>query len=246
MRNTLTRAALACGLLTALSACSPAAQQVSTAPTPTRPLPTWAQASPSTEATAERTALPAVPPNTVDGVFVGDLLPRPLPIQDFTMPGTRSGDLSMSALNGRWRLVFFGYTHCPDFCPLTLAEYKSVKAQLGELAEQVTFVFISVDGARDTAPVLTEYLARFDPEFVGFSGDDATLAQIQPDYGFYYRRRVDTTTSAAYLVDHSTRTYVIDPQGEMVASFTYDTSTSDVASAMRWWIENGSAAAFGG
>lgn len=196
-------------------------------------------------AAAAATPRPTNTPNVGAGETI-TLIDPGREVRAFRLPSSAGGQLALEDLRGKAVLLYFGYTHCPDFCPLTLAEYKSVKAQLGELAQQVTFVFISVDGARDTAPVLTEYLARFDPEFVGFSGDDATLAQIQPDYGFYYRRRVDTTTSAAYLVDHSTRTYVIDPQGELVASFTYDTSTGDVASAMRWWIENGSAAAFDG
>jgi hypothetical protein len=143
--------------------------------------------------------------------------------------------------------VFFGYTRCPDFCPLTLAEYKSVKARLGDLAQQVTFVFISVDGARGTAPVLTEHLARFDPEFVGFSGDDATLAQIQPDYGFELPAGVSIPPPPPLHPGRSLHAHVRDRIRR--ASWWRRSPTSAGApkspGAMRWWIENGSAAAFG-
>lgn len=172
------------------------------------------------------------------GVSLGTVIRPPLMVRDFTLPASTGGPLSLSDLNGRYRMIFYGYLHCPDFCPLTMAEFKRVKAMLGDLASEVTFIYISVDGARDTPQLIANYLDNFDPDFIGFSGDDATLAEIQPDYGFYYQRRLDTGSQAEYIIDHSTRSYLLDRTGRLRSSFTYDTEPEVIAAALRWYIEN--------
>jgi len=147
--------------------------------------------------------------------------------------------MSLSDTNGKWRVVFFGYLHCPDFCPLTLSDYRKVKRFLGEDAAQVVFLYVSVDGDRDTPAVMADFLDNYDPEFIGLQGNDADLLAIQPDYGFYYRRNMSSGTSANYTIDHSTRSYLIDPQGNLVASFLYSTAPAIIAQAiqahMRRW-----------
>ena len=95
-----------------------------------------------------------------------------------------------------------------------------------------------MDGARDTPQIIANYLDNFDPAFIGFQGNDATLAQIQPDYGFYYQRRLGTGSQAEYVVDHSTRSYLLDREGRLRSSFTYDTSPDLIANALRWYIQN--------
>jgi protein SCO1 len=149
-------------------------------------------------------------------------------VADFTLP-TIDGDLSLSDLSGSYTLLFFGYTHCPDFCPLTLAEFTRVKALLGEEAERVKFLYISVDPARDTPEVVGQYVRRFDPEFLAMSGDEVTLAQITPDYGLYYELRTEEGRGDNYLVDHSTASYLIDPQRRLRAVFNYDASPETIS-----------------
>lgn len=173
------------------------------------------------------------------GLYIGDLVEPPVLLQDFTLPSHTGKSMSLIDLNGKWRVMFFGYLHCPDFCPLTLAEYRRIKTLLGEDADNVEFVYISVDGARDTPQALRDYLDNFDAEFIGFSGDDETLARIQPDYGFYYQRRLDTGSQAVYIIDHSTRSYLVDPSGHLVATFTYDATPTAVAEAIRWHMTQG-------
>ena len=141
--------------------------------------------------------------------------------------------MSLADLRGAWVMVFFGYTHCPDFCPLTLGEFNRVESLLGDAAEDVRFLFISVDGERDTPEALAAYLARFNPDFLGFSGDAQTLARIQPDYGFFYELRTDTGSAADYLVDHSTRSYLIDPEGRLVMTYAYGTDPDVIAETIR-------------
>ena len=176
-------------------------------------------------------------------VYVGDIVDPPVHLQDFNLPSSTGESMRLSDLDGQWRLMFFGYLHCPDFCPITLSEYKRVKAMLGDSAESVEFVYISVDGVRDTPDALQRYLANFDSSFIGFSGDDETLASIQPDYGFYYRRRFDTGTRAEYVIDHSTRSYLVDRDGYLRATFTYDIRPEQVAQAIDWYLQQEGASA---
>lgn len=175
---------------------------------------------------------------TDNGIYLGRIVNPPIQVQDFTAPSNFEEITQLSDTNGTWRVIFFGYLHCPDFCPLTLSDYRRVKEALADASENVTFTFISVDSVRDTADVMTPYLANFDPGFVGFSPDDEILLRIQVDYGFYYERRMDSGSLAIYSIDHSTRSYLLDPNGVLRASFAYDTHPQDIASALLWYIEH--------
>ncbi|MCU0466615.1 MAG: copper chaperone PCu(A)C [Anaerolineae bacterium] len=170
------------------------------------------------------------------GTYIGQVVDPPIRVQDFTLPGVGVSEVSLSDSAGTWRMLFFGYMRCPDFCPLTLVDYRDIKALLGDVAEDVTFVFVSVDAARDTPDVLRDYLTRFDPDFIGFSADDATLSRIQPDYGFYYARQMGEGQQAVYSIDHSTRSYLVDPSGVLRASFAYHIDPALMADALRWYI----------
>jgi protein SCO1/2 len=155
----------------------------------------------------------------------------PLETHDFTLPGGSGQPVRLSDLRGKWTLVFFGYTHCPDFCPTTLADWKLIRQALGSDAERVNFLFISVDGERDTPEVLSRYLSRFDPAFVGMSGDAATLAQIAPDYGLDYTLHIEQGEN--YAVDHSTAVYLLDPQSRIVYLFSYGTDRDAIVQTIR-------------
>lgn len=170
--------------------------------------------------------------------YVGQVVNAPVQVQDFHAPGSHESITRLSDLDGKWRVIFFGYMHCPDFCPLTLVDYGRVKAALGDAAEDVVFVFVSVDAVRDTPAALQRYLANFDPGFVGFSPDDITLSRIQPDYGFYYERRLDGGSQSVYSIDHSTRSYLLDRDGVLRASFAYQTEPRAIADALLWYIDH--------
>ncbi len=172
------------------------------------------------------------------GTYVGQVVNPPILVQDFEAPGSDEDLTRLSDTGGTWRVIFFGYMHCPDFCPLTLSDYRRVKEELGEEADEVTFVYISVDSVRDQPEFLRRYLDNFDPDFVGFSPDDETLNQIQPDYDFYYLRRMEEDSQAIYTVDHSTRSYLLDRDGVLRASFAYNAHTTAIADALRWYIEH--------
>src|SRR5688572_21461210 len=154
----------------------------------------------------------------------------PQTLQDFTLTDQDGEPFSLSDMKGEMVLMLFGYTHCPDVCPLTMLNYKKIKESLGEQADQITFVFISVDGERDTPEVMKDYLGRFDPDFIGLTGDEETLLRMGGDYDLRFAKSVDPSGSTEnYLVEHNSTTYLIDKDGKLVALYLYGTEADVIA-----------------
>ncbi len=145
-------------------------------------------------------------------------------IQDFAMPASTGAMLNLSDLRGKLVLLSFGYTRCPDVCPVNMLDFSQVKRFLGDNADEVVFVFISVDGERDTPDLLRDYLLRYDSDFIGLSGTDETLILIQEDYGLYYARIENPRAPNDYMVDHTASRFLVDREGRLsrVYSFTTD------------------------
>jgi protein SCO1/2 len=141
----------------------------------------------------------------------------PKELAEFTLTNQDGQPLSLSDLRGKPVLLFFGFTHCPDICPATLAQFRQVKRDLGERGGDVDFVFISVDGSRDTPEAVKAYVEQFDPEFVGLTGSEDEVRAIGGDFFvFFNRAQTEGTPSAAgYSVDHTTFTYLIDAGGSL-------------------------------
>ena len=134
-------------------------------------------------------------------------------------------------LRGKWQLVFFGYTHCPDTCPTALNELALALDQLGPKKQSVGIVFITVDPERDTPAVLKEYLASFDAPVIGLTGSPQEVAQAAKDYRVYYAKH--PRADGGYDMDHSAVIYIMDPQGRFTATFTPDTPADDVAKRLQ-------------
>jgi protein SCO1/2 len=127
--------------------------------------------------------------------------------------------------HGKVVVVFFGFTHCPDMCPTTLADLSQVVKQLGSDAERVQVLFVTVDPERDTKEVLGKYVTAFDPRFLGLYGDAAATQRAAKEFKVYYEKR---KTGGSYSVDHSGQTYVIDPQGRLRLFVRHDRIASDL------------------
>lgn len=112
---------------------------------------------------------------------------------------------------GRWMLVYFGYTHCPDACPTTLTRIADALRALGPRAKNVVPVFVSVDPARDSPAVLKTYLAAFGTEFVGLTGTPAQVSSAAHAYRFYFARRAEP--GGGYSIDHADTLYLMAPDG---------------------------------
>jgi cytochrome oxidase Cu insertion factor (SCO1/SenC/PrrC family) len=113
---------------------------------------------------------------------------------------------------GKWQLVFFGFTACPDVCPTTLIEVSAVLEELGDDAEQITPLFISVDPERDTPEVMAEYVANFDPRIVGLTGSPEQIKQAAQAFRAYYVKVEQKNQPDGYTMDHSAFLYLMGPE----------------------------------
>ena len=130
-------------------------------------------------------------------------------------------------LKGKWHLVFFGYTHCPDVCPTTLNEVALALDRLGKKRDRVGIVFITVDPERDTPEILKSYVASFDAPVAALSGTPEQVAGAARAYRVYSAKRA--RSDGSYDMDHGAVIYVMDPQGRFTATFTPDTSAEAMA-----------------
>ena len=152
-------------------------------------------------------------------------------------------ELSLTDQNGKLRtladfrgkvvVLFFGYTHCPDVCPTTLAELAQVMKTLGADADRVQVLFVTVDPERDTPAILSQYVPAFDPRFLGLYGDAAATQRTAKEFKVFYEIRKGATPGE-YTVDHSAGTYVIDTKGRLRLFVAYDRiGTDDLAADIR-------------
>lgn len=134
---------------------------------------------------------------------------------DFSLPDTTGQARTMADFKGRAVVLFFGYTHCPDVCPTTMAELSQALQKLGDDGKRVEVLMVTVDPARDTAPLLSEYVSAFNPSFIGLRpADTAQLAKITKDFRVYYAQ-VPGKAAGEYTMDHTAASYVFDPQGRL-------------------------------
>jgi protein SCO1/2 len=133
---------------------------------------------------------------------------------------------------GRCMLVFFGYSNCPDECPLTLQKMAAALENLGPLADKIAPLFITVDPARDTASRLASYLENFDTRIVGLTGSEDQIAAVAKAYRVYYSSG-QNEQSGTDLVSHSTFLYLMDPNGKLAALFSQDITADKLTAALR-------------
>jgi len=134
--------------------------------------------------------------------------------KDFALTDHTGKARALSDFRGKVVVMFFGYTRCPDVCPITLAELKAVKEQLGEEGKRLQVVFVTVDPERDTQKLLAEYVPAFDPSFLGLYGDSAAIAKVAKDFRVFYQKSPGKTPES-YTVDHTAGSYIFDPQGRL-------------------------------
>lgn len=130
---------------------------------------------------------------------------------------------------GRYMLVYFGYTYCPDVCPTTLNQVAEAMDRLGGKAKQVQPIFISVDPKRDTPAVVKQFVAAFSPGIIGLTGTEEEIAAVARAYRVYYAVNRPGANSNDYTVDHSSILYLMDEQGRFVAPIRADESGVDMA-----------------
>lgn len=121
---------------------------------------------------------------------------------------------TLADYKGKVVVLFFGYTQCPDVCPMTLSTMNETMKLLGADASRVQVLFATLDPARDTQELLAQYVPQFNPSFVGLYGDEATMAATAKEFRAFYTK-VPGATESSYTIDHSTGSYAFDPQGRL-------------------------------
>jgi protein SCO1/2 len=169
-------------------------------------------------------------------IFRGSVIDPAVPAPEITLFSSQGGEYRLDSKTGKFVLIFFGYTYCPDVCPTTLYEMKEIKARLKDKAENIEFVFITVDPDRDAQEQLTRYLASFDGSFFGLTGTTEQLEKVWKDYGVY-REIQETNNSLGYLVDHTSRLYLINSQGELMMTYLYETTLEEIVSDLNYLIK---------
>ena len=137
----------------------------------------------------------------------------------FALESTLGGTFTEASLKGTPSLVFFGYTHCPDVCPTTLAESTAWKEELGLTADQLRTIFVTVDPKRDTKEVLTDYLSSF-PGTIGLVGDDAQTAAAKASFGAA-SETTEPDADGFYLVNHTASVFLINKDGSFEGTIAY-------------------------
>ncbi len=140
--------------------------------------------------------------------------------------------VSEASFRGKWMLVYFGYTHCPDACPTALQDIADTLDLLPPAGRaEVVPLFITVDPARDTPAVMKDYAAAFGPAIVPLSGSQDAITRVERQYRVYAAKH--PTQDGDYEMDHSSVIYLMDPQGRFVANFTHESSPKDMADKLR-------------
>ncbi len=177
--------------------------------------------------------------------FHGLPFEKPIPAPEFALTDQHGQTVRLSDYRGKVVVLFFGFTHCTVECPITLATFKRVAARLGDDVARVRFVFITVDPQRDTPARLGEFLAQFDPTFVGLTGSLEEIEDVARAYTVFFNEipvtpspgahiHADGTTHLhdaedAYLVNHTTLVQVIDQTGMMRLVFPYEARADAIA-----------------
>jgi len=121
---------------------------------------------------------------------------------------------TLADFKGKAVVVFFGFMHCPDVCPTTMMEMSNVMKQLGPDADRVQVIFITLDPARDTADILSQYVTAFDPRFMGLLGTQEEIDQTAKEFKVFHEK-VPGKEPGSYTIDHTAGSYVFDPEGRI-------------------------------
>ena len=132
---------------------------------------------------------------------------------------------------GRYMLIYFGYTNCPDVCPTTLSVIADAMEKLGGDARKVVPIFITVDPARDTPKALKSYMAAFGPEFIGLTGPMPSIKLVTKEYRVYFKAH--KPVNGMYAVDHSNTIYLMGPDGHFIANYVETMGPDKLAAAIK-------------
>lgn len=158
---------------------------------------------------------------------------------DFKLIDKTGKTVRAADFKGRYTALYFGYTFCPDVCPLDvqvlMQGYRGFAKAHPDLAAKVTPLFVTIDPARDKPEIVGQFTAHFGKELIGLTGSDAEIAQIAKSYGVYYKKGEGSGPNA-YLMDHSRAAYLMGPDGQPIALLPVDANGAAVAAELAKWV----------
>jgi protein SCO1/2 len=156
----------------------------------------------------------------------------------YLLAGPNGQAVSNEDFRGRFQLIAFGYTYCPDICPTTLTEMAEILRALGEQAAQVRPIFITLDPERDSAPVLKVYTAFFDPRIIGLTGSAELVNRTARNFKVRYAKVLPTAGDPKhYAVDHSAGLFLLGPDGQLIKKFAFGRSLDGIVSEIKQFID---------
>ncbi len=170
----------------------------------------------------------ANPPHRWFGML---LEPSPATV-DFRLTAAGNRTVRLSDYRGHLVALYFGYTYCPDACPTTLSELARALKQMGEQAQEVQVIFVSVDPPRDTPERLAEYVVNFHPSFLGITGSPDEIAAAAAPLDIHYRAH-EGSAASGYLVDHTASVTVLDRQGRQRLLLPFGASGDEIAADLQ-------------
>ena len=166
--------------------------------------------------------------------FHGTVIQSPETSYDFTLTGG-SGDVSLSDFRGKLVLIYFGYTFCPDICPATLGNVNQALKQIGSKAEDIQLIMVSLDPQRDTPEKLEQYVAHFNPTFIGITGTQEQVDTVTSLYGVFYEKK-EGSEATSYLIDHTATLMVIDREGYLKLVFPFGVTADEIADDLKYML----------
>ena len=148
----------------------------------------------------------------------------------FALTAAGGNTVSEQTYRGKWLIVYFGYTFCPDVCPTTLLEIAGALDKLSPRVDAVQGLFVSIDPKRDTPEILGAYVKSFDPRIVGLTGTTAQIAVAAKSFNVFYERR--DADDGGYVYDHTTLIYLVDPDGRFVKALSGDAGAQQIAEVL--------------
>lgn len=165
-------------------------------------------------------------------IYAGTVFQSPSPAPEIGLTAHTGEPISLGDYEGELVLLYFGYTHCPDVCPLTLSNAARAIENLGDDGDRVNVMMVTVDPARDTPELLAEYVTFFDESFLGLYGTDEQLALTASLYGVFFEAK-EGTPESGYLVDHSAQLMAIDTEGFLRVLWAPDVSNEDLTADLK-------------
>lgn len=169
-------------------------------------------------------------------VFKGLTLESPSSVPEFRLQNQHLQSVQVSDFRGSAVLLYFGFTNCPDECPLTMLKWDSLARELGPEADRVRFVMVTVDPERDTPARMKEFLGSYNPAFIGLTGSLEEIEEVTLSFQAFFRK-VAGASDSDYLVSHSTLVHVLDPKGRMVLVFPPEMAAREMAADLRHILE---------